>query len=923
MKRFCQPRGRTAAVLALVGLVFLTPATAQAQQAAAPAAITIEGITAYKLPNGLQVLLYPDLSSSRVTVNMTVLVGSRHEGYGETGMAHLLEHMLFKGTTQHPDVPKALRDHGANFNGTTWVDRTNYFETMPSSDANLKFAIALEADRLVNSLVRREDLASEMTVVRSEFESGENNPVGILRQRMLSVAFEWHNYGKSTIGNRTDIERVPIDRLQAFYRKYYRPDNAVLVVAGRFDMDKAKEYIARDCGRLKKPRVPLDKTYTEEPAQDGERQVELRRVGKVGAVGAVYHIPAAAHPDFAACEVLANVLDYEPGGRLYKELVLSKKATDVSSIAFAWHDPGVIEIIVKTEKGDEKDIRGLRNEVVEAVEKLAGEKFTKEEVERVKGKLLKQRVLLMTNPNRVGTTLSEWVSKGDWRLFFLHRDRLEKVTPEDVARVAGRYLLRSNRTSGLFVPTQHPDRAKVPGTPDLAELVKDYKGGKAIAAGEVFDPTPENIEKRVKRVKLPSGIKAAFLSKKTRDEAVVLNLTLRYGNEESLKGFTTAADFLGELMRRGTKDMTRQQLDDALDKLQARLSVSGSTGAISVSIQARRKSLPEVLTLLGKVLRQPSFPAEELDVLKRQQLEHLQQSLTEPGGLARRAFLRKLFPYPREDVRYTPTIEEEIDLVKGLKVDRLRQLYAEQVGGQHGELSVVGDFDPDAVTKQVGDLLKGWTNKIDYRHIARKAFPGIKGERSVIDTPDKANAVYISAETFVLKDSDPDYPALVLGNYLLGEAPLASRLSNRVRGKEGLSYGVGSQLNAGSLDPVGMFLIFAIYNPTNAAKVDKAINEVLDKFFKEGVTAKELEEGIKAYLKARKNSRSSDSGLASQLATMLRVGRTFAYEAAFEKKLEAVTPPQVQAAFRKHVELKRLVLIQAGDFKKKPANPQK
>src|SRR5207247_3826519 len=230
---------------------------------------TVEGVTEYRLANGARVLLFPEASRPTITVNMTVLVGSRHEGYGETGMAHLLEHMVFKGTPSHPDVPKALRDHGANFNGTTNVDRTNYFETMPATDENLEFGIHLEADRLVNSYVKREDLLSEMTVVRSEFESGENNPQRILNQRMMAAAHEWHNYGKSTIGNRSDIERVPIENLQAFYRKHYQPDNITLVVAGKFDEKKALDLIQKHFGRLKKPTRKLDQTYTEEPAQDG------------------------------------------------------------------------------------------------------------------------------------------------------------------------------------------------------------------------------------------------------------------------------------------------------------------------------------------------------------------------------------------------------------------------------------------------------------------------------------------------------------------------------------------------------------------------------------------------------------------------------------------------------------------------------
>jgi zinc protease len=233
----------------------------------------IEGISEYRLDNGMRVLLFPDSSRATVTVNMTVFVGSRHEGYGEAGMAHLLEHMLFKGTPDHPNIPQALQARGAQFNGTTWVDRTNYYETLPANDENLEFAIRLEADRLVNSTIRQEDLDSEMTVVRNEFEQGENSPYYVLSQRLLSAAYDWHNYGQATIGNRADIERVPIENLRKFYRRYYQPDNVMLVVAGRFDPDKALEYVAKHFGPIPRPDREIHKTWTEEPPQDGEATV--------------------------------------------------------------------------------------------------------------------------------------------------------------------------------------------------------------------------------------------------------------------------------------------------------------------------------------------------------------------------------------------------------------------------------------------------------------------------------------------------------------------------------------------------------------------------------------------------------------------------------------------------------------------------
>ena len=437
MNRFRRPF-RLVPVVILLALLVAPVALFAANSPAPQKVLFLEGITEYRLANGLRVLLYPDPSTPSLTVNLTVLVGSRQEGYGETGMAHLLEHMLFKGTPTFPEVPKALRDHGARFNGTTWLDRTSYFETMPATDENLEFALHLEADRLVHSFVRKSDLDSEMTVVRNEFEMGENNPRTILMQRMLAVAYEWHNYGKSTIGNRSDIERVPIERLQAFYRKYYQPDNALLVVAGHFNEARALALIARYFGVLARPTRRLEETYTEEPPQDGERTVVLRRVGKVGLVGAVYHIPAASHGDFPALEVLANVLSLPPSGRLYQALVDTRKASSVTVGPQACRDPGML--VVLAEVADPKNLTAVSDILTGVMEKLGSEKLTAEEVERARVRLLKEEELLMKDTNQVGLELSEWAVRGDWRLMFLNRDLLAKVTPADVSRVAAHYL---------------------------------------------------------------------------------------------------------------------------------------------------------------------------------------------------------------------------------------------------------------------------------------------------------------------------------------------------------------------------------------------------------------------------------------------------------------------------------------------------
>jgi zinc protease len=905
---------RAGLLLAALAGVSLMTDSSPARAADPELVASAEGITEYRLPNGFRFLLFPDDSKPLVTVNCTVFVGSRHEGYGETGMAHLLEHMVFKGTPTVPNVPKALRDHGAGnrFNGTTWVDRTNYYETMPASDENLEFAVKLEADRLVNSFVKREDLVSEMTVVRNEFEAGENNPERILSQRMTAVAYEWHNYGKSTIGNRTDIERVPIENLQAFYRKFYQPDNAMLIVAGKFDAKKAMEYIGKYFGALKKPARDLPNTYTEEPAQDGERNVVLRRVGSVGATGAVYHVPAGAHPDYPAVELLEDVLTAAPSGRVYKALVESKKASSVSGSVYAWHDPGVLEITAKVEG---PGVDAARDALIDTLENLGKAPVTDEEVNRAKTRFKKFHEQLLNSTDQLAVQLSEWAACGDWRLFFLHRDRVEKVTAADVNRVAAKYLTRNNRTVGVYYPSSKAERAEVPATPDVAALVKDYKGRETVAKGEAFDPSPENIEKRVTRGKF-DGVQYALLPKKTRGEMVELRLNLHFGSEKSLRGLTTAATMLGTMMRRGTKVHDRQQLTDALDRLGAQLGVSTDAGEVSVSLKVKKGDLPESLKLLREVLREPSFPEAEFAILKRENLERLNTFKTDPQALAGQALVRKLSPYDKEDVRYAPTIEEGIARTEAVTLDDVKKVYA-QVGANAGELAIVGDFDPEATLAAVKDVLKDWQTPVPYERIAKPYKFEPKGGKEVINTPDKANAVYIAGLMHGLRDTDPEYAALQVGNYLLGGAPLASRLSNRVRGEEGLSYGIGSRFSADAQDPSARVLVFAITNPKNMAKVDTVIAEEVGKFLKDGPSQAEINEGKRAFVEQLKVQRSNDGTIATQLASGLEYGRTFQFYSDLEKKILELDAAAVQAAFKKVLDPTKLVIIHAGDFGKK------
>ncbi|GAB4035269.1 M16 family metallopeptidase [Spirosoma jeollabukense] len=909
-------KGALAAAL-LVSSLTLSSAQNKPAAVALPEGVTkgasVEGISEYNLKNGLKVLLFPDPSKPTITVNITYLVGSRHEGLGETGMAHLLEHMVFKGSTKHTNIPQELTSHGARPNGTTWLDRTNYYETFSATDENLKWALDLESDRMVNSFIKKEDLATEFSVVRNEFERGENSPQSVLNERVVSASYLWHNYGKSTIGNRSDIEKVPIENLQAFYKKFYQPDNAVLVIAGKIDEAKTLAMVNQYFASIPRPTRVLQPTYSIEPTQDGEKLVTLRRVGDTKVVSALYHIMPGSHPDYPVMDVVIELLTNEPSGRLYKALIDTKKASQEYGYSFTTKDPGYVYFAAEMLK--DKSIDEAKAALLSTLDSVAIKAPSKEEIDRAKAKILKDVELSFKNAERVGLAMSEYIATGDWRLGFLYRDALEKVTSADVQRVANYYFKPSNRTVGMFIPDAMPDRVDVPNAPDIAAMVKDYKGRALVAQGEAFDPSPANIDGRTRRSEQPNTIELALLPKSTRGNEVNARMTLRYGDEKSLMNKSAISVFTASMLDRGTTTRSRQQIQDELDKLKAQVSVSGGANQVNITMKTTKENLPAVIRIVGDMLKHPAFDAKEFDNLKQEQLAGIESQRSEPESMAFTAYQRQMNPYPKEDIRYTSTPDEDVADVNALKLDDLKQFHKDFYGAQNATMSIVGDFDETPVRKVITDEFGTWKAKKPFSRLV-STYNDIKPTPQSLEAPDKANAFMVAGVNIPLRDDDPDYPALVLGNYMLGGGFLNSRLAVRIRQKEGISYGVGSQLSANPLDKTGMFMTYAIYNPENAERLEKAFREEMDKAVKEGFTADEIKAARSGLLQARMVARAQDPSLAGTLNNYLYLNRTLNWDAEFEKKIESLTPEQVNAAMKKHIDPSKISIIKAGDFAK-------
>ena len=901
-------------------LLLLNAKNAQAQTT--PRLITtVEGIKEYELKNGLRVLLMPDASQTNIAVNIVYKVGSRHEGYGESGMAHLLEHMLFKQSKKFVDIKKAIADKGASANGTTWYDRTNYYEILSASDENLRWAIDMEADRMVNSKILPEELKKEFSVVRNEFEMGENYPSNVLNQRVLSTMYLWHNYGKSTIGSKEDIERVKAENLKVFYKKYYQPDNAVLIIAGKFDEKKALAYCQQYFGPIPKPTRVLQPTYTVEPPQDGERQVSLSRIGDIQYIGMAYHTPSMADKDYAANDALIEILTNDPSGILYKKLVETKLASKVYGYSHTLFDPGFSYFEAEVPK--DKSIDSAKQAMFSTADAIGNMNFTEEDLARAKNNRLKFIENTTSNTIDLAIALTEVIGAGDWRLLYLYRDRIEKLTVADVQAAAKKYYKTSNRTYGVFIPeATTPERTVVSETPDITKLLKDYKGKEVAAQKTNFENNIENIKKNTEYGTLPNGGKYALLEKPTKGDKITASIILRFGDEKTLTDKSEVAAVLADMLRTGTTTKSKKQIADELDKIKTDISFSGGAGTLSININTDKQNLPAALALVEDMLLHPKFDTEEFEKILLDTKANYEASKSDPQTKASEKLGKLLSNYPPGHPYYASTTEESLQDLAKVKLDDVKKYYKDFYGANNSVSSFVGEIDKKQITAFLQNSFGKWNSKENYKEIEPLYFE-VKGKTEIVNTPDKTNAMLLGGMNLNISRKHPDYPAVMMANELLGGgAFLSSRIPQRLRENEGMSYGAGSFVNVQYKYNTGNWGVYAIFNPSYKGRLDSAMHQEVDKAIKVGFTQDELSKSVISWQEQNKTSLGNNDNLAGIIRTFLQNDRDLTQYNDFENKVKALSLDAVNAALRKYFDKSKLVMVYSGDFEKgKTSNP--
>ncbi len=888
----------------LLVLAAVAGAAAQAPAPTRPEATLTAGITETVLPNGLKVLTKEVRSAPVVSFSVWYKVGSRNEHTGITGVSHLLEHMLFKGTRRYRvgEISRSLFLNGAAFNASTYYDWTNYYETVAAD--RLELAMQIEADRMVNSRIDKADLASEMTVVRSELEGGENNPGRLLWQAVTATAFVAHPYQWPVIGWRSDVENVPRDAIHRYYTTYYGPSNATVVIVGDFDTTRALELVRKHFGRLKAIPAPPP-AYTVEPPQRGERRVVVKRAGSLPMVMLAYKTPAANHPDLYALDVLAMVLGEGRTSRLYQGLVETQLASSADAGVPSLKDPFLFYLSATARPGVTPD--KLEAALGDEVERVKTAPITAEELARAKSRVEAEFAFQSDSVTSQARQIGYWAMVDDWRYLATYVERTRALTAEDVQRVAQTYLVPETRTVGHFVPTADGAPAGPPPKEASARVEKAKRGDRQIPLPQPSKTRPAS--RQVSRFRLENGV-SVVVQENPANATFAIRGSVPAGSIAEPKDKVGLAGLTASMLVRGTATRNALEFATALENVGASLNASANTLATMLSARAQSKDFDLVMDLLAEMLRQPTFPAEDLERLKGRVLAALTQEKTDSDRLAGRAFERAVYP-PGHRLR-PETLEEAQQAVGAITRDDVERFYRQQYGPDQMILVVAGDVKADRVRQALEARLGSWA-----RNPQTAPVPAPDGPLQdapvevVIPVPDKSQTAILWGHAGGLRRSDPDFYAAQVMNLVLGGAgALNSRLGTSIRDDLGLAYNVYSFFDS-SLYP-GPFEIALGTNPANARKAVDALQAEVRRIRDHGVTQRERDEAV-AYLTGRFPLRlETNAGMADILWAMDFYTLGPDYIDRYADYYRAVTIGQVNEAARKHLHPDRATLVIAG-----------
>nr|WP_299381267.1 pitrilysin family protein [Allomuricauda sp.] len=895
------------------------------------------GIEEYQYePNGMNLLLVRDNSAPVVTVQIVYRVGSRHEVTGNTGSTHLLEHLMFKGTEKFnkrkgTSIDSKLNRIGAQMNATTWNDRTNYYETIPSD--KIEVALEIEADRMRNSLLLKEDKEAEMTVVRNEFERGENNPNSVLSKEIWATAYMAHPYHHSTIGWRSDIEKMPIEVLRKFYNTYYWPNNATLTIIGDFEKETLFKLVDKHFGKITRAPHEMPQPYTEEPPQYGPRKVVVKKPGQLGVISVAFKIPGRMHQDLPALKVLGEIIGSGTSSVINTEFIDKGLAFYGYAYTSNFKEVGLFTMSLGVDQNS--DFEGINKKMLETLEKIKTEGVQQKDVDRIVSKLNAQTILSRDGSGSIAKQLTEAIAAGDWTDFVKGSDRLKSVTAEQVQKVAKKYLLEDQSTTGYFIPKTsgaNPVGSQLPANftstewdkhyyrhPDYREMPESsFENQNVHSESKLQREASDRIKEETKTGQFVRETVAGMdvvTAKTGAKDFVTVAASFPIGSYFNSGGNKYVPLLTARLLSKGTTKKDKFQFSQQLEKLGVSINVNAGTHKVDIGFKCLEKDLETVVSLLAEELRYPLFDAKELEILKQQILGNMQQGISDPATRANIALSQLI--YPADHPNYSKDIEVSMEDIKNIDTVQIRQFHKNYFGPKGMRLVAVGDVDTDALHIALKKSFFGWKGGINSDVVYREPQKN-KGDMKVVSIPQKPSAQLLIGQYTGLKRTDPDYLPFFVGNYTLGGG-FSGRLMRTVRDEDGLTYSIGTKHTGHDFGVGGNWSLSASFSPKLFQKGLDATMIQLKRWWKDGITEKELQDRKSNLTGKFKVGLSSTTGLAGAILTFLERGLQPDYVNQYPKDIEAVTLDQVNQAIKKYIDLNKLIVVKSGSLDKNGA----
>ncbi|BDI15354.1 peptidase M16 [Nostoc cf. commune SO-36] len=862
------------------------------------------------LENGLTILTKEVHTAPVVTVQVWYKVGSRNEEPGVNGIAHQLEHMMFKGTSNRPiQFGRLFSALGSDSNAFTSYDQTAYYGTVERN--KLKALLVLEADRMQNSQIEPEQLASEKRVVISELQGYENSPEYRLNRAVMQAVFPNHAYGLPVGGTKADVEKFDVEQVEKYYRNFYSPDNAVLVVVGDFQTANTLEIVKETFGKLGRGQDAGGRGQgagvISSPSLSSP--IVLREPGAGRLLQVVYPLPDANQPDVPALDVMDYILTEGRNSRLYQALVESGLASELTASVTSLRESGWYEVLVTA--GSKQDLKKIDSALSSAIANVAEKGVTSEEVERAKTQLTADVILsnrdITSQAMRLGT---DETTVGDYRYTDRYLAAVRLVKPTDVVAVINKYLKKGAGTVGFFEPTQK-QITEVGDKPDSAQTTENFSPGAPVLLSEVMKylPPVDLATDAIAQVlpqefKFTNGLRILLLPDHSTP-TVTLSGHIQAGTEFDPEDKAGLAAFVAENLLSGTKSKDDLTIAKVLAERGASLDFHANREGVHIEGDSLAEDLPVLLEVLADVVKNSTFPLKELELHRQQTLTDLQQELDEPSEVARRVFVQSI--YPKKHPLHTFPTEESLQQIQRRDVIDFK---AKHYRPDTTVLALVGDFDLDKVRSLIKNEFGNW--EVSGQAPTLK-YPPVSMPQKIVSVnpvlPGKAQAVTYMGYTGINRYDHRFHAALIL-NQILGGDTLSSKLGAEVRDRQGLSYGIYSSFQAGK--NAGTFLIEMQTSPEDSRKAIASTREILQQIHQQGVTALEVETAKRTLISSYNVSLANPEELTDRILMNEVYGLDKGELHSLTDKIQKVTLDQVNQAARELLHPDQIVVVTAG-----------